>query len=165
MEQKGETMKTAVVYYSFEGNCAFAAQVLQKALDAALFEIKTLDTKKRKGLFKYLWGGKQVMMGVKPEIGKLAFDPASYDLIILGTPVWAGSPAPAMVSFLEAHPIGEKRTALYVCHAGGKGRALEKFRALLPGAALTGELDLVNPAAKPEPARQALEAWAKSLTG
>lgn len=158
-------MKTAIVYYSFEGNCAFAGHILQKLLGADLFEIKTVDTKKRRGLAKYFWGGRQVIMGKKPFLQPLAVDPAPYDLIILGTPVWAGSPAPAMVSFLDKTMLSGKTLALYCCHAGGKGRALEKFRALVSGSTIAAELDLVNPAANPEKAREALETWAKSLAG
>ncbi|MDR1506850.1 MAG: flavodoxin [Treponema sp.] len=145
-------MKTAVVYYSFEGSCAFAARTIKGILESApfkgkadLYEIKTVDAKKRTGFSKYLWGGSQVLMRKKPALAPLEFDPAPYDLIILGTPVWAASPAPAMVSFLDRHDLRGKKTALFCCHAGGKGRALEKFRALVPGAVISGEIDLRGP--------------------
>jgi flavodoxin len=163
-------MKTAIVYYSFEGNCALAARTLKGILEAAPFngeadlhEIKTVDDKKRTGFSKYAWGGSQVLMHKKPALLPMAFDPAVYDLIVLGTPVWAGSPAPAMVSFLDKTTLTGKRTALFCCHAGGKGRALEKFRALISGAVTAGELDLRNPAAAPGSLNEKLIGWLQSF--
>lgn len=158
-------MKTAIIYYSLDGNCAFAGRILQKLLGADLFEIKTVDTKKRRGIAKYFWGGRQVMMGKKPDLQPLTVDPSAYDRIVLGAPVWAGSPAPAMAAFLDKTPLNGKTIALYCCHGGGKGKAPEKLRALIGGNTVIGEIDLVNPAANPEKAREALEAWAKSLGG
>jgi flavodoxin len=163
-------MKTAIVYYSFEGNCALTARTLKEILEAAPFkgkadlhEIKTVDGKKRTGFSKYVWGGSQVFMHRKPPLAPVAFDPAAYDLIILGTPVWAGSPAPAMASFLDKISLHGKKTALFCCHAGGKGKALEKFRALAPGAVIAGELDLRSPAAAPEGLGEKLAGWLQSL--
>jgi flavodoxin len=162
-------MKTAIVYYSFEGNCALVARTLKKCIEAApvdgkadLYEIKTADAKKRSGFSKYVWGGSQVLMHKKPALLPLAFDPAPYDLVVLGSPVWAGSPAPAMVSFLDTTALGGKKLALFCCHAGGKGRALEKFRALVPGADIAGELDLRMPG-DPEGLAGKLSDWLQSL--
>jgi hydroxymethylglutaryl-CoA reductase len=102
-------------------------------------------------------------MHKKPVLLPLVFDPAPYDLIILGMPVWAGSPAPAMVSFLDKVSLSGKKTALFCCHAGGKGKALEKFRAIVPGAVIAGELDLRKPAAAPEGLGEKLSGWLQSL--
>jgi flavodoxin len=159
-------MKTAVVYYSYEGNCAFIAKQIKSRLDADLVALETVDEKKRTGLAKYAWGGSQVFMGKKPALKPRDFDPAVYDLIVLGTPVWAGSPSPAMASFLSDTKITGKRIALFVCHAGGKGRALEKFEALLPGNAVTGRIDFVNPArADPEELLKKIDGWVKTIAG
>jgi flavodoxin len=157
-------VKTAVVYYSYEGNCALVAETLKGILNADVLEIKTADTKKRGGLAKFFWGGGQVLMHRKPALLSYAFDAGAYDLIILGSPVWAGSPAPAMESFLGKTKIAGKKIALFVCHAGGKGKALEKFRALVPGNDIAGEIDFINPAEDGgEEMKKKIGAWAKSL--
>jgi flavodoxin len=159
-------MKTAIIYYSFEGNSALAAGILKELFSkrggVEVLEIKTVDTKKRKGFSKYLWGGSQVVMHKKPPIQNLSFDPSSCDLIILGCPVWAASPAPPMASFLEKAEIRGKRVALFCCHAGGAGKALEKFRSLAAGNTIAGEIDLANPA-RAENLRERLSSWAESL--
>jgi flavodoxin len=161
-------MKTAIVYYSLEGNCALAAQTLGDVLAARfgvkpdLFRIQTADDKKRRGLRKYLWGGGQVLMNARPALRPLEFDPAPYDLVIVGAPVWAACPAPPAAAFLEQNPVRGKRVALFICHAGGKGKAMEKLAALLPGNENAGGIDLVNPSGDPR-LREKLEAWAETL--
>jgi flavodoxin len=138
-------VKTAIVYYSFEGNCAMVAGKLKELLNADALELKTADTKKRKGLAKYVWGGSQVFSHKKPELQPFTFDPAAYDLIILGAPVWAGSPAPAMVSFLDTAKISGKKIALFLCHGGGGKKVLGKFKALVPGNDVIAQIDFNNP--------------------
>jgi flavorubredoxin len=76
-----------------------------------------------------------------PPLKPYTFDPAAYDLIIIGMPVWAGSPAPPVRTFLSETKISSKKIALFVCHAGGKGKALNKLKALLPGNEIVAETD------------------------
>lgn len=161
-------MKIAIVYYSFEGNCAFAAKTLKEAFEASggkveLFEIALADEKKRSGFSKFLWGGSMVMMKKKPAIKPLSIDFSAFDLIVLGAPVWAGNPAPPAAVFLETANLRGKKTAFFCCHAGGKGKAPEKFRALLAGSTIAGEIDMVNPAKNSEGLKEKLSAWAAAL--
>jgi flavodoxin len=159
-------MKTLIIYYSYEGNCSLTAETLKELLNADVLEIKTTNEKKHRGLAKYFWGGCQVFSRGKPELKPYVFDAGQWDLIVLGTPVWAGSPAPAMVSFLEKTKISGKRIALFVCHAGGMGKALEKFKALLPLNTVTGGIGIVNPLKQgKQELKVKLEAWVKELAG
>jgi flavodoxin len=159
-------MKTVVVYYSYDGNCAFIAKQLKSQLNADIVALETADEKKRTGLAKYAWGGSQVFMRKKPALKPYNFDPAAYDLIVLGTPVWAGSPSPAIVSFLSRTKIAGKRIALFICHAGGRGKAMEKFEALLPGNTIAGKIDFINPArGDPEEALKKTAEWVKTIGG
>jgi flavodoxin len=158
------TLKTAVIYYSYDGNCALVAEALKSRLNADIFAIKPVDERKRTGLAKYVWGGRQVFQHAMPELKPLNVDFAAYDLIILGAPVWAGSPAPAMVSFLSRTQFSGKKTALFCCHAGGRGKALDKFKALLPGNTIAGEIDFNNPArGNTEELRKKIDAWVAAL--
>jgi flavodoxin len=161
MKTKG---KTAVIYYSYEGNTALAARTIAASLGAECFEIKTTNTKKRSGFVKYLWGVAQVMTRKKPALAPLAVDPNAYDLIVLGTPVWASNPAPAMVSFLGKTAITGKKIALFCCHAGGKGEILDTFKSLVPGNTVIGEIDFINPAKGDSSAlKEKVDAWAELL--
>ena len=157
-------MKTAVIYYSFEGNTALVAETIKAAIGADVFEIKTVDTKKRTGFTKYLWGGRQALMREKPELMPLKVDINAYDLIILGTPVWAGSPAPAMFSFLSGTPVSGKKIALFCCHGGGKGKVFDKLKAMAPGNTIVAEIDIMNPAKEGRAAlKQKIEEWVRTI--
>ena len=157
-------MKTAVIYYSYQGNCALVAEAIKGEINAEVFEIKTVDTKKRKGFPLILWGVFQVMTKKKPELQPLSIDIGAFDVIILGTPVWAGAPAPAMVSFINKTEISGKKIALYCCHGGGKGDIFNKFKTLLPGNTFTGEIDFTNPAKEGRAAiKVQIGEWVKTL--
>jgi flavodoxin len=139
-------MKTLVVYYSYEGNCAVVAEELKKVLGADLLELKTADEKKRTGFAKYAWGGKQVVMHTHPKLKPYTVAIDDYDRIIIGGPVWAGSPAPALLSFIAETKTEGKKLGLFLCHAGGMGKGMDKLKALLPGNTIAGTIDFVNPA-------------------
>ena len=139
-------MKSAIIYYSLDGNCALITGILKTALNADVYEIKTVDQKRRRGFFKYAWGGAQVVFKRKPALQPISVDLNSYEQVILGTPVWAGSPAPALVTFLEGKKISGKKLALFCCHGGGMGQVFRKCKILLPGNTFIGEIDFKYPA-------------------
>ncbi|GHV31095.1 flavodoxin [Spirochaetia bacterium] len=139
-------MKTLIIYYSYGGNSALVAEELKKAADADVLELKTEDEKVRTGFAKYAWGGKQVFTHKYPELKPYTVTIEDYDRIIIGGPVWAGTPAPALQSFIAKTKISGKKIGIFLCHAGGKGKAMDKFKALLPGNTIAGEIDFVNPA-------------------
>jgi flavodoxin len=158
-------MKTLIVYFSYEGNSALIAELIKAALpEADTLELKPVDDKKREGLAKFAWGGMQVMTHAKPKLKPYTAAIDQYDLIILGTPVWAGSYSPAMASFLSQTKISGKKLALFCCHAGGKGKALDKLKAALAGNTVVGEIDFNNPRKldREETARR-IQGWVGSL--
>ncbi|MDR2516073.1 MAG: NAD(P)H-dependent oxidoreductase [Spirochaetaceae bacterium] len=138
-------MKTLVVYYSHDGNSAFVAEQIKAALGAELLRLETADSKKRGGLSKMFWGGRMVLTHTLPELKPYHIEPEAWDLIILGAPVWAGSPAPPLMSFLAKTPLRDKRVAFFLCHAGGRGQAAEKLKQELAGNTIVGDIDFVNP--------------------
>jgi flavodoxin len=157
-------MKTAVIYYSFEGNSDLIAKQLGQELKADVFKLETVDRKQRKGFAKYAWGGSMVVMHKKPPLKPFDIDAASYDLIIFGFPVWAAAPAPPLNTFLSQVKITGKKIALFCCHAGGKGAALDKLKAQLPGNEFVGEIDFLNPAQQEEAViADKVKEWAKTL--
>ena len=137
-------MKTAVIFYTFDGNCALLAQHIKSALGADLYRVKLEETKKRTGFFKFLYG--MSIMFKKPEPLPLSVDINAYELIILGAPVWGGSPASPIVSFLNKTKISGKKVAFFCSHGGSMGKFYDKFRGLLSGNTIVGEIDFKNPA-------------------
>jgi len=157
-------MKTAVIYYSYDGNCKFAARQIGKFLNADVIEIQTVDKKKRRGFFKYFFGGTQVIFGKMPAIDPVDFNKEAYDLIIIGSPVWAASPAPALKVFLSKTDFSGKKIALFMCHGGGIGKAMNKFKSMFKNNTIISELEMINPARNAENAIQKIEEFANKLT-
>jgi flavodoxin len=157
-------MKTAVVFYSLDGNCALVAEEIKSRLDADLIRLQTMDEKKRGKIGKLFWGGGMVISRKKPPLKPYSFDASAYDLIIIGAPVWAGSSAPPVHTFLSQAGIKGKRVALFVCHAGGKGSSLEKFKALLAGNDIIAAADFKEPAKNDNEAlKQLIADWVRGF--
>lgn len=120
--------KTIILFYSFEGNTKKIAMYLSEKLKLPYEEIKLKDNFSSKGFSKYLWGGSQVVMKKKPELESLKIDLDEYDTVILGSPIWAGSFAPAMRTILEDEIVNNKNIAFFYCHDGGPGKAENKIK-------------------------------------
>jgi len=133
-------MKTAVVFYSLDGNCAFIAREIKAMLDAEVIRIHTKDEKARVGISKFFWSMSMVPKKY-PALKPYTFDPSLYDLIIIGAPVWASSPASPIKTFIKEADIKDKKIALFACHAGGIGGTFKKFKALLFGNNIASEAD------------------------
>ena len=158
-------MKTAVIYYSYEGSTALVAELIREELKADIFEIKTRINKKRKGFAKYFWGGLEVVTHKKPALLPLSIDINKYDLVVLGSPVWAGSPSSPVFSFLTGTEIKGKKIALFCCCAGGKGKVFEKLKGLLPGNTFAGEIEFIKPSVKNSAKlKQKIGEWVKTLS-
>jgi flavodoxin len=104
------------------------------------------------------------MLGIiKAPLKPYTFDPASYDLIIVGTPVWGGAPARPIQDFLTETGITGKKIALFVCQAGSEEQALDKFKAMLSGNEIAAETSFVNPLKFIEDVKQQAEDWVKGI--
>ncbi|MDR3146902.1 MAG: NAD(P)H-dependent oxidoreductase [Treponema sp.] len=157
-------MKTLVVYFSYTGNCGLVAGVLKNSLNADVLELKLTDDRERKGLAKYLWGGKQVLSHTKPSLKPYKADWESCDLIVIGCPVWAGSLCPALATFLDETRISGKKIALFCCHGGAKGRVFEQLKAALTGNTIVAERGFAIPSGVNRgEALENVRAWAQSL--
>jgi flavodoxin len=156
-------MKTAIVYYSLDGNCDFAASHLGKLLSADIVKLELLKEIKYKGFLKIAWGGMQVVCKKTPALKPYNFDLSLYDLIIIGTPVWAGSPCSPINSFLSQTKITGKKIALFACHAGGPGEVINKLNSALEGNSIISSLDIIKAAKTPDETRQKLDEWVKTF--
>jgi len=112
-------MKTAIVYYSRSGNTKYAAQMLKeklkgKNIDVDLIEIQSV---KRPGFFK---AGRAAMREMDLPIKNIDVDLHSYDAFVVGSPIWAGKPAPFIKTFFStAKNVKGKKTVMFVT-GGGK---------------------------------------------
>ncbi|MBR5949190.1 MAG: NAD(P)H-dependent oxidoreductase [Clostridia bacterium] len=148
-------MKTAIVYYSLNGNTAFTAELIAKKLGAELIRIKPEKAYPSKGLMKFFHGGKSAIKNETPKLKPYSFDAEKYERIIFGSPVWASNIAPPLRTFIEENKasISGKRFAAFVCLSGsGATKAMDKLKHCLGADTLEAELALVDPKDKPQSA-------------
>lgn len=157
-------MKTLVLFYSFEGNTRLMAEAIASETDADLQELRPSKNIAPRSFMKYFWGGKAVMMGQTPEIKPIEKHLEEYDLIFLGTPVWAFSYAPPLKTFFTNFELKDKKIALFCCHGGGKGRVFKKMRDELTGNSILGEIDFVEPLKKGvDSSTSRIRNWARDI--
>ncbi|MGE5628095.1 MAG: flavodoxin family protein [Solirubrobacterales bacterium] len=156
-------MKKLVVFYSFEGNTKYISENIAKALDADILELKPVKDIKNNGFMKYVWGGKQVVTGSKPELTNISVNFNDYDIIFMGTPVWAFSFSPAFNTFFSEYKITGKKIALFCCDGGNKGKTFTNMRTMLSGNDVLGEIEFQEPIkGNEEKAKKAVE-WALKM--
>ena len=138
-------MKPLVVYYSLEGNTRCIAEAIAGEVGGELLELKPVADIKPKGLMRFFWGGKQVMTGEKPELQPYSINPADYDPIFIGSPVWAASYAPALKTFFASTPLHGKTIGLFCCYQGSPGKTFARMRQALEGNTIAGDMSFRDP--------------------
>lgn len=144
-------MKTLIVYYSMSGNTDFAARWIAERIGAETLRIEPEKAYPDKGFKKFFWGGKSAVMAETPPLRPYSFDAADFDQVVLGFPVWAGTLAPPLRTFLRdnAESLAGKRVAAFACQSGsGAEKAFARLEHLL-GKPLCAELILIDPKVRP----------------
>jgi len=112
-------MKILVAYYSRTGHTEQLAKAIAAACHGELERI--LDARgDRGGVLGYLRSGWQAALGRAPAIRIASLDPADYDLVVLGSPVWNWSLSAPVRSYARLHADQFKRVAFF-CTEGGSG--------------------------------------------
>lgn len=104
--------KILVAYYSKTGNTERVAKEIAVRLGADIEKIT--DLKKRSGILGYIFGGRDAMKKRPTEIGELQKNPAEYDLIIMGSPVWSWNATPAITTYINKTRGRIKNAAFFI---------------------------------------------------
>lgn len=105
-----------VAYYSRTGNTRRVAKAIAAELGADLEPI--VDRTDRRGFFGYLRAARDAMRGRAAEIDRPRHEPATYDLLIVGTPVWVSSLTPAVRTFLGTYGGDGPELAFFLTFGG-----------------------------------------------
>ena len=153
-------MRILVLYYSLEGNTCYIAEKIAETVGADLQALKPIQEIKLNG-FKVVRGGRQVVYGKRPQLEPLSLDPGEYDLVFVGTPVWAFTYAPALRTCFREHGQSGK-VACFCTHEGGPGKCLDRMAKAMPTADVLGVLDIRQPVRSDENVSR-VTAWAKEI--
>lgn len=115
-------MKTLVVVYSRTGITLSLAKKIARELQADLEIIR--DNVNRKGVLGFLRSGYEAVRKKIPSIAEPKHDPADYDLVIIGTPIWAGRMSSPVRAYLLRFRERFKQVAFFATSGrGGYKRA------------------------------------------
>jgi flavodoxin len=154
-------MKSLVVYYSRTGNAKFVAETVAAELGSDIEEV--VDLKKRGGKLGWVSAGRDASGGKCTQIAPTTKDPKDYDLVIVGTPVWAWSPSCAIRTYLGNHDLSGKKVALFFTLDNNLRQAVEKTKALMPNSLFAGELALKKALEDKEETEKEIATWCNTL--
>ena len=154
-------MKSLVVYYTRTGVTKFVAQTIAAELGSDIEEI--VDLKNRAGKLGWMSAGRDSMQGKETQIAPTTKNPTDYDLVVVGTPIWAWSPTAAIRTYLCKNSLSGKKMALFFTMDSGLRQAVEKTKALVPGAVFVGELALAKASENKEETEKKIIEWCNTL--
>jgi flavodoxin len=133
-------MKTIIVYHSFSGVTRAVAERVGAACDGDLVEVSPLEPYSK--LTAYSLGSFRARGGRADPVAPSTIDVSAYDLIVLGTPVWAWRPTPVTNGAVDALVGTAGKNAVLFATCGSKpGDTLQQLRGALTarGVNVTGE--------------------------
>lgn len=129
--------KALVVYFSRSGYTQRIAEEIAARCGAEIERIQ--DARGRSGLLGYLRSAREALRKRAAEIAPGSARPSDYELVMIGTPVWAGNVSSPVRAYIAAHKSELRRVAFF-CTQGGSGGA----GVLADMAALSGQPAAAN---------------------
>ena len=127
-------MKALIVYFSRSGVTKKVAGRIAELLGCDLQEI--VPVRGYSGLFGYLRAAIEIAKKRLPEIHALERSPGDYDLVVVGTPVWANTMASPVRSFFSKYHDTLKTVSLFATKGGDRtsrfAKDVEKFWGITP---------------------------------
>ena len=142
--------RTALVYFSLSGNTDYIAERIAEEIGSQvkldIIKLEPVKPYAHKGPMKFVKGGAAATFGSKPELKPYDFQAKEYDTVILGTPVWAGTIAPPLRTFMLANKLKGKNVALFISSASGNiDRCIGKLSKYLKKTNIIATIGLVEP--------------------
>ncbi|MBN1824541.1 MAG: hypothetical protein JW803_09510 [Endomicrobiales bacterium] len=113
---KAKNRKILVVYYSLTGNTKKVAEDIAAATGADTEGLT--ENKKRTGFFGFIGACAAAARGKLTEIGPVKRDPLKYDLVVIGTPIWAHKVTPAVRTYVTEKKGSFKNIAVFATSGG-----------------------------------------------
>ena len=159
-EEERNRSKKLVAYFSASGTTKKAAEMVAKAAEADLYEIKPKTAYTKADLN---WMDKKSRSSVemadkkiRPELADTDADIAAYDEILIGFPIWWYVAPTIINTFLESYDFSGKKIILFATSGGsGFGNTVKELKDSAPGAEIV-EGKLLNRSSE-------IADWAASL--
>ena len=119
VEPKEEAPKMLVLFYSQTSNTKVVADLIASQLDAYIDEIVPVQPYDGDFQATIERGKQELDSGNYPEIQPLKVDVADYDVIFLGYPIWFGTYAPPIATFLNQVDLKGKKIVPFCTFGSG----------------------------------------------
>jgi len=158
--------KMLIIYYSLTGNTKYIAEQVRKKTGGDVFEIETVKTYPAEYSALTEEAKRELQTGDLPALKKNPPDMSSYDLILVGSPVWWYTVSTPVMSFLRQADFAGKKVSAFCTHEGGIGKFFPDFKEQAKNAVVLEGLDLYNVRqARRGEFDKALDAWLSKLQG
>ena len=121
-------MKVLVVSYSRTGNTKLVAEAIAQALNADVEEIK--DKKDRNGIFGFLRSGYEAVFKKITDIQPICKNSEEYDIVVVGSPVWAGRLSSPVRTYMVLHGPKVKNVAFFTTCSVKSGKIFRQMEEL-----------------------------------
>jgi len=159
--RKGENHMPGGIEVLPKGHTAYAAEFIQAALHADIFEIDTVKPYAENYRQCCMEAVEEYKANARPEIKGFVADISGYDTIFVCFPCWCGTAPMCIFTFLEHYDLTGKRI-VPVCTNEGSGlaKAPEDLQKSCPGAVIAEGLAIRGHQVKDSEAE--IAAWAKA---
>ncbi len=155
-----ESMKILVVYYSRNGSTRKVAEELKAQLGADIEEIT--EPKGRGGPLGWIRSGKEASSGAVVPINPWKADPSTYDLVAIGTPIWAWNISSPVRSYLTTIKSKLPRVAFF-CAMDAKPGDTFKVMEGLTGKPPVATAGITGPDVKSGNYKEKLKTFAEAI--
>ncbi|MBI4846042.1 MAG: flavodoxin family protein [Candidatus Omnitrophica bacterium] len=116
--------KIAIIYYSFSGNTKSVAEILKEIFETREYEVTMISLEPVDEATSFLKQALRAFFKKKAAIREdIVYNLSGFDMIALGTPVWAFAMAPAMRTYLSScRDIVGKNILLFATYGSGAGK-------------------------------------------
>jgi len=131
-EQQSSAGRVLILYYTWseQANTENAAKIIQGITGADMIKVEPATPFPELNSNDFIaWGREQMENQAWPEIKDLGVDPASYDFIFVGTPVWYGTVSFPIETLLLNTDFGGKPVACFAMANSNEGNVLSLFAA------------------------------------
>lgn len=126
-----------------KGNTAYAAEAIQAALGADLFEIDTVKPYAKNYRECCMEAAAEAKSNARPAIQGYVADISGYDTIFVCYPSWCGTAPMCVFTFLEHYDLtGKKIVPLCTNEGSGMGNSERDLKSVCKGAQLAAGLSV-----------------------
>ena len=159
--RKGENHMPGGIEVLPKGHTAYAAEFIQAALHADIFEIDTVKPYAENYRQCCMEAVEEFKANARPEIKGFVADISGYDTIFVCFPCWCGTAPMCVFTFLEHYDLtGKKIVPLCTNEGSGLAKAPEDLQKSCPGAVIAEGLSVRGHQVKDSEAE--ITAWAKA---